>query len=209
MFERFFARQLARPSGLFGRYFMAPWLRRKTRLVNRWALECLSIEPADRILEIGFGSGDLLERLLEPDRRLRVAGLDISETMVARARMRLRRAIREERLRIEPGSIEGIPFGVGSFSKVITVNTVYFWTAPDMALAECRRVLQAQGRLLICFDAKEDLQKWPAHRFGFTLYEPAELEVMLVKAGFEGVEWQCRTFPDYGKVYCLIAVSAA
>jgi len=72
VFHRFFAHQLARPSGLFGRYIMGWWLRNHTRAVNTWALEQLALGQGDRLLEIGFGSGDVVRsaRLREHTQRL-------------------------------------------------------------------------------------------------------------------------------------------
>lgn len=52
---RFLARQLARPSGLLGRYVMGRFLNRTTANHNAMVLEDLAVEPTSRVLEVGFG----------------------------------------------------------------------------------------------------------------------------------------------------------
>lgn len=205
MLDGFFAHQLARPSGLFGRLVMARWLRSHTRSVNAWALDLLGMGPGDRLLEIGFGSGDLLFEVLDRDRQARAAGLDLSEAMVEVASKRLRPFLREGRCELAQGSVEAIPFGDSGFSRLVSVNTLYFWPSPAAALAECRRVLAEGGVLLLCFDAKANLEQWAGHRFGFRLYEPPEVETLLRDAGFEVLDLHSRSFPGYGEAHCVRA----
>jgi len=87
----------------------------------------------------------------------------------------------------------------------VTVNTLYFWPSPSVALAECRRVLAEGGVLLLCFDAKANLEQWAGHRFGFRLYEPPEVEALLRDAGFEVLDLHSRSFPGYGEAHCVRA----
>lgn len=56
------ARQFARPSGLAGRWLIAPWLNRISRAMNRLVLAQLGVGPRDDVLEVGFGGGGLLRR---------------------------------------------------------------------------------------------------------------------------------------------------
>ena len=205
VFHRFFAHQLARPSGLFGRYIMGWWLRNHTRAVNTWALEQLALGQGDRLLEIGFGSGELLFEVMSRDDRVKGAGLDLSGEMVRLARRRLRTFLQAGRLEIWQGAIDAMPFEDGRFSRLISVNTLYFWPSPASALAECRRVLENQGEFLLCFDAKVELEQWSGHRFGFTLYEPSEIAAMMLEAGFVLVDMRSRSFPGYGMAHCVLA----
>ena len=52
--------------------------------MNRLTLEQLDVQPRDRVLEVGFGGGDLLANALAIT-RAEIVGIDISEAMVARA----------------------------------------------------------------------------------------------------------------------------
>ncbi|HEV2146343.1 MAG TPA: class I SAM-dependent methyltransferase [Longimicrobiaceae bacterium] len=202
MIQAFLARQLARPTGLFGRWIMAPLLNRGNRAMNRLTLEQLALTPDDRVLEIGFGGGDLLHQILALPGSF-AAGLDLSAEMVARAQRRFRSAVRARRLHLQQGTIEALPFPAATFTHVCSVNTLCFWPDVARALAECRRVLQSDGALMLCFTARADLERWPGHRHGFRLYDIAELEEHLRAAGFRNIEVTQGANPQQGRFYCV------
>jgi hypothetical protein len=51
----FLARQLAHPSGFFGRQVISRFMNRSTAGHNAMVLEDLEVGPASRVLEVGFG----------------------------------------------------------------------------------------------------------------------------------------------------------
>ena len=208
MLERFIARQLAHPSGLFGRLFTARWLDKASVAMNKLAFEQLSTEPEDRVLEVGFGSGDLLEKILATEPGAYVAGIDLSVDMLRVAGRRLRRYIRKGKVQLRRGDIEALPFEDGEFTKLCSVNTLYFWRDPSLALAECRRVLRMNGRIVLCFNSKEDLALWPGHKHGFRLYDLAEIEGLLKIAGFTAIEVASARDPNQGLFYCVTGIAA-
>lgn len=207
VFQAFFSRQLARPSGLFGRLFTTRWLEKANAGMNSLTLDSLALGPGDRLLELGFGSGYLLEKVLENRLCDFAAGADISPEMVSHVGARLRAYIDAEKAQIRHGDIEAIPFADGEFSKLCSVNTLYFWRDPQRALAECRRVLTTGGRIALCFNAKSEMAKWPGHVHGFTLYELADVEAMLGAAGFGGITMATGKDPRQGLFHCVSAVA--
>ena len=184
---------------------MAHWFRNHTGAVNQLAIEQLRLQSTDRLLEIGFGGGDLLFSLLTGGTPAHAAGIDLSSVMLKRVRSRLRRFIQQGRVEIGLGSVDDIPYANATFTRIVSVNTLYFWPDPALALTECRRVLADGGKFILCFDAKEELQRWPGHVHGFRLYEPAEVEILYRAAGFAPLTLATRLIPGYGKVYCLTA----
>ena len=207
MIQSFFARQLAKPSGLFGRLFTARWLEKANAGMNVLTLEGLALGAADRLLEVGFGSGYLLDRVLAERLCAYVAGIDVSPEMVQHVSRRLGRHIRAGKAEIRHGDIELMPFADATFTRLCSVNTLYFWRDPERALAECRRVLEPGGRLALCFNAKKELAKWPGHVHGFTLYELSDLEILLAAAGFYGIEAGTGNDTGQGKFYCLTGIA--
>jgi SAM-dependent methyltransferase len=207
VFQKFIARQLAQPSGLVGRRFTARWLNKANARMNRLTLEQLAPVPADRILEVGFGGGDLLERILSVGPTAFVAGIDLSADMVRLAGERLQRYLSNRQLEVRCGNIESIPYGAGEFTKLCSVNTIYFWRDPSVALAECRRVLRPGGQILLCFNSRQDLEKWPIHKHGFRLYEIAEVEDLLRVAGFSSIAVASAHDVDQGLFYCVKGVA--
>ena len=207
MFQSFISRQLAKPSGLFGRLFTARWLEKANVGMNALTLEGLALGEDDRLLEIGFGSGYLLERVLANRSCDYVAGVDVSQEMVQHVSRRLRRHIKAGKAEIRHGDIESIPFADAGFTKLCSVNTLYFWRDPKLALAECRRVLKSGGRLALCFNSKNDLAQWPGHVHGFTLYELSDVEEMLGVAGFSGIETRTGNDQEQGEFYCVTGIA--
>ena len=77
------ARQLRRPAGPIGAV-MGFVLDRGNRTINQQAVDRLAVDGAQRVLEVGFGGGGTLARILaRPDAR--VAGVEISDAMLSRA----------------------------------------------------------------------------------------------------------------------------
>jgi ubiquinone/menaquinone biosynthesis C-methylase UbiE len=169
------------------------------------ALEQLALVPGDRVLEVGFGSGYLIERILASNQCDYVAGVDLSPEMVQSVRRRLRKYTGDSKVDLRNGSIEALPYADGEFTKLCTVNTVYFWQDPAVTLAECRRVLAKHGLIVLCFDAKQDLERWPGHKHGFRLYELAEIKDLLLNAGFGAIDVAEGRYSDQGVFYCVTA----
>lgn len=172
--------------------------------MNQRALHHAPIAAGDRVLEIGFGGGDLLTQLLKKHKPGFVGGVDLSRDMVRLVSQRLRSYIKEGKLQLWEGSIEKLPIVDSDYDTLYSINTVYFWQDPAAALAECHRVLKSGGRLLLCFDAKEDLKLWAGHRYGFRLFEPEELEILLKKSGFQPIMTAMESNGESGRFFCML-----
>ncbi|MGB6837280.1 MAG: methyltransferase domain-containing protein [Dehalococcoidia bacterium] len=95
-----------------------------------------------RVLDVGRGTGVLLERLTA---RGEAIALDLSRDMLARAAMRQRG--RNARAALVCGDAQHLPFRDGAFESV--VSTFAINAVPDLeaALAEMLRILQPGGSL--------------------------------------------------------------
>ena len=208
LFQTFFSRQLAKPSGVFGRFFVARWLDRANVGMNALTLDCLALGENDQLLDVGFGSGYLLEQVLAGRLCDYVAGVDVSPDMVRHVGRRLRRYVWVGKADIRHGDIESLPFVDGVFTALCSVNTLYFWRDPARALVECRRVLRPGGRLVLCFNSRQDLEQWPGHVHGFRLYERSEVESLLAAAGFSGIATRTGHDREQGEFYCVSGIAA-
>jgi ubiquinone/menaquinone biosynthesis C-methylase UbiE len=200
--RRYLAQQFARPHGLVGRWLVAPWLDRINQGMNGLAFQLLAITPGDRVLEVGFGGGALLARILER-RPAQATGVDISEEVVARGRARFRREIAEGRARIVVGSVDGLPLGDAAADAACSLNTIYFWKEPAQAMREFARVLRPGGTLVLGFEAPETLRAWPGHRFGFRVYDAPEAVALAEAAGFGNAQVHEGLEPKFGRIICV------
>jgi len=137
-----------RPGAFEG--FFSGWLRiRQSREIAKWALSLLEIQPADRILEIGAGSGTAIELAARHCPLGLVTGIEADPFLVRRARRRNKLDIRHGRIVIGNGSVSALPYADSSFHKVYAINSVQHWPHLLRDLKEIHRVLRPDGKLVI------------------------------------------------------------
>ncbi|MET4637192.1 class I SAM-dependent methyltransferase [Mycetocola sp. 2940] len=99
-----------------------------------------------RVLEIGAGTGLNLD--LYPDAIDDLILAEPAEPMADRLRRRRSQLGRSAHIVAAPA--EALPFEDGSFDTVVSTLVLCTVTDPERALAEVRRVLRPDGRLLFC-----------------------------------------------------------
>jgi ubiquinone/menaquinone biosynthesis C-methylase UbiE len=142
--------QFGRPRGLVGR--AAGWVmaaRGSNRRRNEWVASLLDVQPADRILEIGFGPGIAIRELARLAERGRVYGLDHSEVMMRQARRRNAAAVRSGTVDLRVGAVDALPVFDEPLDKILAVNSLPFWPDPIARLEELRALLAPHGRIAI------------------------------------------------------------
>ncbi|MEE9385670.1 MAG: class I SAM-dependent methyltransferase [Nannocystaceae bacterium] len=202
MLAQFIARQLRNPSGVFGRHVMTRMLNTGNRELIDSTLEALRLEPNDTLLDIGFGGGYALMRAFELAADLQAFGIDRSPETVLYAHGYCRTRVLEGRLRLLVSDVERLPFRSGLFTKIVTTNTLYFWAAPEIALAAIRGVLAVGGRIALGYSGAQKMQEYPAlTQHGFQAYDPERVAELLEAAEFAEVHTDMlhgkRTTGDY------------
>ena len=147
--------QFHQPHGLGGR--VADWVmahRGSNRKRNVWAVGLLEVQPADRVLEIGFGPGIAIRELARHTTRGVVVGVDHSELMVRRASRRNAAAVRAGRVELRLGNAEALPEFDAPFDRILAVNSLMFWDEPVTRLKELRGLLRPRGRIAIAFQPR-------------------------------------------------------
>jgi ubiquinone/menaquinone biosynthesis C-methylase UbiE len=203
--RKYLAAQLRRPSGLVGKFVVAPLLNRRNTVLNDAVLQSLGLEATDRVLEVGFGGGDLLSRELPLISAGHLIGVDFSQDMVDLCARRFSSAVASGMLEITCASVERLPLPDGSVDKACTVNAIYFWGDPEAAAAELHRVVAQGGRLVIGFAPRETLERLPVTQHGFAMYEVNEVRALLLGAGFDDVAVKVIEDPD--GIDCCVTAS--
>jgi ubiquinone/menaquinone biosynthesis C-methylase UbiE len=109
-----------------------------------WRRLALAYVRGGRILELGFGTGELLAELARSGKP--VFGLELSPAMHAVAVQRL--AQEQLAAPVVRGRAQALPFAAGAYDSVFaTFPAPYILERPT--LAECARVLRPGGRLVI------------------------------------------------------------
>jgi ArsR family transcriptional regulator len=153
--------------------------------VEEALLALIPPEPEGRLLDIGTGTGRVLE-LLAP-RVTQALGVDASKAMLALARARLS-APRFAHCAVRLADMYRLPLADHSFETVVLQMVLHHAEDPAGAVREAVRVLTAGGRLLVIDLAdhdRSDLTGKLAHRwFGFS---DEAINRMFTAAG---VEWR-------------------
>ena len=191
------SRQLSHPSGAVGKV-VARLMNRGNRRLNDQAIARLDVQPGDRVLDLGYGGGLTFAPLWE--RGATVVGIDHAEDMFAAAQKRFADAVAAGRLELHDADVGRLPLVDSAVDRVLTVNTVYFWSDLVAAFGEVRRVLAPGGRLVVAIRDMAVMQRLDATVF--TLRSPDELAAALRDAGF--AEAQVET-PSGGKTHLIVA----
>jgi len=107
------------------------------------------------VLDIGCGTGRLLNQLGAALPSAALVGLDRSAGMAEAAR-RLRPG-----LWIERGTAEALPHPDGCFDAIVTTISFHHWSDKVAALAEVFRVLRPGGLFALTDISVDDLPGWP------------------------------------------------
>ena len=144
------------------------------RDVEAAILEALGPGPFELLLDLGTGTGRILE--LAAGRARRLIGVDRNREMLKCARVRLDKA-ELVNCSVRLADIYNLPFSEESAGAVVIHQVLHFLDNPKAALIEAIRVLQPGGRLVLVDFAPHNLEflrQEHAHvRLGFAAGEIA------------------------------------
>jgi ubiquinone/menaquinone biosynthesis C-methylase UbiE len=186
MFQKMIFAQYRRPTGLLGRW-IGQRMAQQHVAENEWTVRLLDAQPGDHVLEIGFGPGLAIQKLLQQVPQVQIAGVDYSQTMVNAARQRNLKAITEGHADLRYGDAANLPFADTVFDRVYSIHSIYFWPRPLYTLREIRRVLKPGGILILTIqpEPEEAERSDPLEASSdFTGYSGRRLEALLREAGF-------------------------
>ncbi len=94
------------------------------------------------VLDAGIGTGELSAALVRRQPGTLLAGIDISESMIATVRERLKGDFR-------CGTLAALPYPDESFDLVMSAHALEHMSAPDTGIQELMRVLKPGGQFMI------------------------------------------------------------
>ncbi len=110
-------------------------------------LSKLSLELGESVLDVGCGTGLLLEMLAKAvDASGQACGIDSSEDMLAFARHRCSDL---PQVKLQHGGVEQLDFPEQSFDAIACTQVLLYVDNTSRALAEMNRVIKPGGRLVI------------------------------------------------------------
>jgi ubiquinone/menaquinone biosynthesis C-methylase UbiE len=204
-FRTFFSKQARKPTGLFGRLIMSRIFDLGNAVLNDLVGELLALQEDDHVLEIGFGTGRLINEMARQARRGLIEGIDLSSTMVDMARKRNRQYIAKGRVKIVLGDFDQVEYRDNDFDKVCSANTIFFWPDAEYTVRKIQRVLRPGGKLVLGFEGKAQLAKRQLNTSVFKIYHENDVARILTDVGFSDVEVKSKEMKS-AIVHCAIAV---
>lgn len=151
------------------------------------ALSASRLGGTERVLDVGCGTGEFERMAIEKFPQLTIVGVDMSPTMLERARKKMAAF---PQVNFETGEAEDLPFEAQSYDAVVLANVFHHVRDPETALKECARVLRTRGKLVLvdwCLDFW--FQRWAHYWRKWTnpayvrTYRSAEASERLLRAG--------------------------
>jgi SAM-dependent methyltransferase len=163
-------------------------MERDHRLIAEKTLALMGVAPTDNVLDVGCGAGWLLRTLSALCSEGRVVGMDVADEMVRHAR---RHCADLDNVMVVPGASDEISWENSFFSKIISVESAYYWPNPARGIAEIFRVLRDEGSAWILINYFRDnphCHHWgPLLRVETHLLSAEEWSEMFRAAGFVDV----------------------
>jgi ubiquinone/menaquinone biosynthesis C-methylase UbiE len=156
-------------------------------------LSCLKtwadIGPEAVVLDVACGTGEFERLILAEHPRQHMVGVDISEKMLDIA---CRKLVAYPHVSFQVATASALPFADHYFDVIVSASAFHYFDVPESALAEMKRVLKPEGKVIILDWCKDylfcRLLDWvlqvvdPAHQ---QCYTQAEFHHLLTSAGFE------------------------
>lgn len=101
------------------------------------------------VLDVATGTGDMAIMLSRQLPRARITGVDISKGMLEIGRHKIAKLKWEDRIALQPGDSEALPFPDGVFDAVTVAFGVRNFEHLEEGLQEMRRVLKPGGKLVV------------------------------------------------------------
>ena len=151
--------------------------------IHQRLLEYVNLPTSANVLDLGCGTGKLLNRLAVNFPNLQGTGLDLSPEMISQANNRNRYS---ERLTFLLGNAEEMPLADEQFDAVFNTISFLHYPHPQQVLNEVNRVLHPGGYFYLVdsyFKWQDEFQYLSISPGGLNLYSPTAREKLGKEAG--------------------------
>jgi len=187
MLHKFIANQLKNPDNIIGSFILGPLWNKRNAVLNDAAFDNLNLKTNDNVLDIGFGGGYLIGKIIDVVTEGYIAGIDSSRTMVNNCIKKYGKIIKSGRLNIQLAKAESLPYKDRHFTKVTSVNSIFYWEKPERGIREIYRILDKNGFFILIYTCKKDLMKKGFTRHGINTYTEDEIRSMMSASGFSNI----------------------
>lgn len=153
--------------------------------IHKRLIEYVELPEYPNVLDLGCGTGRLLDRLATQFPNLSGTGLDLSTEMLRIARRQNRH---RPRLLYVQGNSESLPFADSQFDAVFNTFSFLHYPEPEQVFSEVSRVLLPKGKFYLVdftFRGQTDTQHLAVSPGGIKLYSAIAREHLGKQVGMD------------------------
>jgi len=180
--NNFIAKQLASPRGFSGK-MVSFFMNRQNHTMYEETIRLLALSDSDSVLDIGCGNGYVLNMIARRHGGA-FTGVDISKSIIQAAVHRNRAIVNKGNMQFACQNVSDMSFAENSFSRIYTINTVYFWDDLNGVMAEIYRVLKPNGIFVNTLYSNDTLNKFAHTTVRYKKFTEQELTNAGTGAGF-------------------------
>ena len=153
-------------------------------------LKASDVKPGNTIVDVGCGTGFLTRRAaLQTQGKGRIIGVDLSPSMLEKARDNLAELSLLDAVELRSGDAENIPVEDGFADAVVGNMILHHCPRPKRAISEMTRILKNGGRIAVA-DLEKHKERWLRGEMAdrWLGFELAKVRKWFENAGLEDVK---------------------
>ena len=168
---------------IWANFYDVLWTTIFYQAVHQRLLEFVSLSENSLVLDLGCGTGKLLDRLGNRFPNIKAIGMDLSPQMLKQARANNRY---HDRFIFTLGNATELPFANNQFDAVFNTISFLHYPQPEVVLQEVSRVLKTQGYFYLAdytgMNGMKEVNFFPG---GIRFYSRQDREAMGAKVGLQ------------------------
>ena len=207
--DKLMTTQAREPSGFFGQWVLPKIFDLSNLDQDKTTLQLLDIKDNLKLLDVGCGTGHLLQTLSTSVNSIDMTGIDNSKVMVSVAQKRHADSIRSGRVSIRKASWVNLEFADNTFDRINASNVVYFWERPLDILNNLYRITKKGGLIVISLRVDDSLDPRIMKQFGYSLYDDQSLSSLMINSKFTNIQLTDKIARNRNKTWRLLWITAS
>jgi len=207
--DKLMTTQAREPSGFLGQWVLPKIFDLSNLAQNKTTLQLLNIKDNLKLLDVGCGTGHLLQTLSTSVNSIDMTGIDNSKVMLSVAQKRHAGSIRSGRVSIRKASWANLEFADNTFDRINASNVVYFWERPLDILNNLYRVTKKGGLIVISLRVDDSLDPRIMKQFGYSLYDDQSLSSLMINSKFTNIQLTDKTARNRNKTWRLLWITGS